>query len=368
MILGSTIHRSGGRSIWSIGLLAIACGGAAANAAGDTTGVVPRGTRHFGIHVSQAQTGGYDQAFALARQAGMDVVTWAISWTQLQSDHAFDPTLLGVANTYYGSRAIPIHLTILSPINTNVTDVPAAVRGLPLNDPRVIGAYDVLLDSMHARLPQVQIQTLILGNEIDATLGSDDARWRQYQEFFDSTRAHAHALWGSALRVSATLTFNGLQQDPPPLDRFIATLDFLSVTYYPLASNFTVRPLGDVPSDVGLVIARARGKPVQFAEVGLPSSATNGSSEDNQAAFVSAIFRAWDAHASQIRFVAHLWLTDLSDSSAQAFVGYYGLTGQPDAERFKEYLRTLGLRRYDGAGSDKPAFTRLKQELAARGW
>lgn len=104
------------------------------------------------------------------------------------------------------------------------------------------------------------------------------------------------------------------------------------------------------------------------AEVGLPSSPTDGSSEDNQAAFVGEVFRVWDVHANRIPFVAYLWLSDLSEQQAQSFVTYYGANGSPDTERFKEYLRTLGLRRFPGGGADKLAFTRLKRELSARGW
>jgi hypothetical protein len=355
------------RRLWILFLVA-ACAASPAGVRGDTSAVEPKGSRHFGIHVSETETGGYDQAFSLAKSVGMDVIPLSLSWTQIQTDHGFDGSILDAANAYYGAQNIPIHLTIASPINTNVTDVPSSIRGLALDDARVIAAFRVLLDSVHARLPRVQLHTFIIGNEIDATLGTDDRAWSTFQTFFDSARAYARTLWGPALRVSSTITFNGVKQGAAPLTRFANDLDFVSVTYYPLNANFSVRPNSDVASDVALVLDRFAAKQVQFAEVGAPSSTTNGGSEDSQAAFVGEIFRVWDAHASRIPFVAYLWLSDLSEQSAQSFVAYYGASGSPDTERFKEYLRTLGLRSFPGNGADKPAFTRLKRELSSRGW
>ena len=354
---------------WTLLLaVAVACGGSPAATGDDTTGVESKGSRHFGLHVTETETGGYDQAFSLAKRAGMDVIPLALAWTQIQTDHGFDGSILDAANAYYSAQNIPVHLTITSPINTNIADVPTSLRGLSLDDARVIAAFRVLLDSVHARLSRVQLHTFIIGNEIDATLGADDRAWSAYQTFFDSSRAYARKLWGAGLRVSSTTTFNGVKQNVAPFARFVNDLDFLSVTYYPLNANFTVRSNADVAGDIALVLDRFPTKPVQFAEVGLPSSATDGSSEDNQAAFVGEIFHVWDAHASRIPFVAYLWSSDLSEQQAQSFVAYYGATGAPDTERFKEYLRTLGLRRFPGGGADKPGFIRLKQELSRRGW
>jgi hypothetical protein len=356
------------RSWWPLILAAAACGGSPAPTGADTSAVEPKDARHFGLHVTETESGGYDAAFAVAKSAGMDVIPLALSWTQIQTDLGFDGSVLDAANTYYGARNIPVHLTITSPINTNVAVVPSSVRGLALDDARVLAAFRVLLDSVHARLPRVRLHTFVIGNEIDATLAANAAAWSAFQTFFDSSRAYARKLWGADLRVSSTITFNGIRQNAAPLTRFVNDLDFLSVTYYPLNADFTVRPNSDVANDVALVLDRFPTKQVQLAEVGLPSSTTNGSSDDNQAAFVGEVFRVWDAHAARIPFVAYLWLSDLSEQSAESFVAYYGATGSPDVERFKEYLRTLGLRRFAGAGSDKPAFTRLKAELSRRGW
>ena len=104
-----------------------------------------------------------------------------------------------------------------------------------------------------------------------------------------------------------------------------------------------------------------------LAEVGYPTAEACASSEAQQAAFVDAVLAAWDRHAARIPFVAFLWLTDLSPADADALTRlYFGDTPFPTRARFREYLRTLGLRRHDGA--DKPALGTLRRALAARGW
>ena len=47
-------------------------------------------------------------------------------------------------------------------------------------------------------------------------------------------------------------------------------------------------------------------------------------------------------------------------------VRYYGITGSPLAFKFDEYLRTRGLRRYDGAA--KAGYPGVVAALKARGW
>jgi hypothetical protein len=136
------------------------------------------------------------------------------------------------------------------------------------------------------------------------------------------------------------------------------------ITYYPLQSDFTVRDPGVVHADFDRVLSLYPGRPVIFTEAGYPSSPDCSSSEEKQAAFVRNIFRAWDAHADQIRGVAFLWLHDISPESVATLTSYYGL----HARGFRGYLSSLGMRTYPGVGRDKPAFAALAEEAKARGW
>ncbi len=77
--------------------------------------------------------------------------------------------------------------------------------------------------------------------------------------------------------------------------------------------------------------------------------------------FIKEIFKAWDKHRLQVKLIDFVWLHDLSRSEVDIFVGYYGVSAKP----FKEFLKTLGLRTYDG--KEKQAFTAVKAEAEIRG-
>ena len=103
-------------------------------------------------------------------------------------------------------------------------------------------------------------------------------------------------------------------------------------------------------------------KPIYLAEVGYPSSQLNGSSLEKQTEFVYYIFKTWDAHADQIQLISFTFQTDLSPEHVSEFEDYYGYSNKA----FAEYLRSLGLRTYEG--KDKPAWQRLAAEAEVRGW
>ncbi len=101
-----------------------------------------------------------------------------------------------------------------------------------------------------------------------------------------------------------------------------------------------------------------------FTRGRLSSSEVNESSEADQTAFIREIFAAWDAYADQIQLISFTWLNDLPRASVQELEAYYGLKNPG----FAEFLRTLGLRKYAGASTDKPAWSALAAEAEVRGW
>ncbi len=123
-----------------------------------------------------------------------------------------------------------------------------------------------------------------------------------------------------------------------------------------------VRDPSNVGADFDAVTALYRGKQLFFYQLGYPSSPVLGSSEEKQAQFIREVFKAWDAHASQIQMIDFTWLHDVPPESVKEFVEFYGLSDR----NFQEFLATLGLRTYDG--KDKKAFIVLQEEARARGW
>lgn len=334
----------------------------------DQPAAVPKGDRHFGIHVTAAADNDYVRAYQAARAAGVDWTAFAINWTAVETPTGWDTSTLETADAFFGAQGLPLFFTILSPINTTVPEVPVALRGLPYDDPRMIAGFNRLLDTIRVHTPHLRIEVLILGNEIDATLGSDPAAWARYQAFFEATRAKAKQLWGPALAVAPTITRDGLSTPGvgAAIDRLIAAADVASITYYPLTSDVTMRAPATAGPDIDQVVARIAAKPIYFQEVGFSTSSANGSSDEWQRQFAEEVFKAWDRHADRIKYFGWLWLTDLSAQQTDELVRYYGFQGSAPAQRFGEYLRTLGLRNHDG--SAKPAYTAVTSLLRVRGW
>lgn len=325
---------------------------------------MPRGDRMLGIDVGEAEGETYDQAFQLARQAGMQFTSLSLAWDDLEprpGEYSADPNFLAIANQYYPAQDVPLALTI-APIDTNRTRVPADLREAAFDDPEVIARFERLLDYVFSQIPDVELAVLAIGNEVDATLGADAAGWARYQTFYESTAAYARRL-RPGVPVGVKVTMAGLTGESRELARALnARSDMILVTYYPLQADFGVRPADVVPGDLAALTALYPDRPIGVLEAGYPSSEELESSQAQQAEFVRQIIHAWDVQAGQVAMLNFTWLTDVPRASVEAWSEYYGL----DDRRFAAYLATLGLRGADG--EPKPAFEVLAAEAHSRGW
>ena len=126
----------------------------------------------------------------------------------------------------------------------------------------------------------------------------------------------------------------------------------------------TFRDPSVVQGDFQTVCTQYAERSIYYTECGYSSGAQCGSSEEKQKRFVEEVFRAWDSHAEQIGQVMFIWLSDQSPEMVRWAQKYYGVNGGA----FADYIGTLGLRTYKGAGTDKPAFIALIAEAKKRGW
>jgi hypothetical protein len=356
---------------WLVPLVAawlggLACGSTAPSPRPDVdSDVVPRGDRLLGIDVSEAADGDYDAAFDLARRAGIDFTSLTVYWDDLDLPDGFkpEPDYLAIAESYYPTRDTAIALTV-APIDTNRLRVPAELASLRFDDPVVIDRFLSLLEFVDERAPELQVATLALGNEIDAALGTEEIRWAEYERFFEAVADRARAAHPEAV-VGVKATYGGLTDFArEPLQRLAHSAGAVFVTYYAIGDDFRVKSPEQVEADIDRLLELYPGLPVYFLEMGCPSGEGLGSSEQVQADFVRAVFRAWDRHADRIRAVNFTWLTDASPARVQGYGDYYGLN---DAA-FLEFLATIGLRTYSGHGRDKAAFDALLEEASRRGW
>jgi hypothetical protein len=333
----------------------------AQNADADRGQVSAKGDRLLGLGINEGSIG-FEQAFAAARDVGMQFTELATQWDDIEPRPGeFTNQWLDIANAYYPAFGIRLVIS-LNPIDTNRLRLPADLRDKPLDDPVVIKRYNKAAEYVLSRVSKSELVAFAIGNEIDGYLGADQTKWQQYERFFKATSQHVRnrrpgVTVGTKVMLPSLIGKAAVLATPVN-----AHADAILTTYYPLGDGFRVKTAADVEKDLSALFSHYRDKPVYLLEAGCPSSSFLGSSEARQAEFVSHLFDFWDANRQQLKVVNFIWLHDISDAQVQSYTKYYKL-GQ---RGFAEYLGTLGLRHHDGR--DKEAFTTLRRESKSRGW
>jgi len=368
-------------SLFAFSAMALIISSCGSGGSGGSASVTPKGSRTLGMDiVDTTPASDFNNNVTLAKSAGVQVMQLHMLWNGFEQSLASgcsstlqDPgSILSIYNSVLPSKGLKMNLGIL-PITTSISGIPSDLK--PFGDPaysnaNMICRFNKVLDFVHAALPNVTLNSLALGNEIDAYSGASAFQfWVDYGNFYTQVAAHAHTLW-PGVPVTINGTFAGVYgtSSNPYAQAAYQSLhnvsDVVGVNYYPIDSGFNVKNPSIIAGDIAGLVALYPNKPIYFQEVGYQSGSTyTGSSQALQAQFVTAIFQAWDAHASQIPYMAFLRLNDVSHSAAINTAIAYGLPGN---NSFIEYIETLGLRDY--AGNDKLAFTQLKSETHARGW
>ncbi|MBN2727974.1 MAG: T9SS type A sorting domain-containing protein [Bacteroidales bacterium] len=305
----------------------------------------------------------YDSSFAIGENLGMNQVGLFINWSMLETaPNTFDFSILDIANVYYPSRGIAVDLNI-NPINTNRLETPPDLDSIAFNNTLFISRYKILLDSVKTHTPALSLSSLIIGSEIGAFLGSDSAKWAQYTQFYDSVLVYAKTLW-PGLNVAVELQFTDFINYSTYAHSININSDYIGVSYYPIWSNFTVKPLYTIPFDMNTLVSQYPLQPICFYQYGFPSSPTCNSSDSLQAAFIAETFTYWDYYAANIRLIDFTWMHDLDTVAASYYETYYGITDTI----FFEFLRTIGLREWNGNGTDKPSLNELRCQAYQRGY
>jgi hypothetical protein len=326
----------------------------------------PKGKRILELDANAPENEDYDQVMDLARELGAQSIRLSVYWDDIERVPGVydpDPNWLAIANQYYSSQGFAISL-VVSVLDTTMVRVPEDLEGLPLSDPQVIARFQEALDYIQSQLPDVELTSLAIGNEIDGVLGTDRDAWEDFSLFFQASAAHAREIWPE-LPISTKVTFNGLFNQSASFARAIYQgSDLVMTTYYPLKGNFKVKDPGVVLDDFQDLSTLFPDHEIQITEIGYPTSAQNNSSEEKQAKFIQYMFQAWDTHAEQITVLSYSWLSDLPPNSVQELEEYYGLQDKS----FGEFLRTLGLRTYPGSGNEKIGYQIFRREAGRRGW
>lgn len=323
-------------------------------------------TNYISLDISTApQNAGftYDSCFTIGDDIGIGSVGMFQNWTNIETaPGVFDLFLFDIANFYYPSNGMPVDLTI-APIATNQLEVPSDLTATAFNSPTMINRFKILLDSIKFHAPALTLSSLVIGSEHDIYIGSNATLWSEYTTFYDSVSAYAKTLW-PGLKVATELTFTGITNYNSFAQTLNTNSDYIGVSHYPLNNDFTVKPVSVLTDDFDTLGALYPSKPICFYQYGYPSSTACNSSNALQAQFITETFNVWDAHAANVRMIDFTWLHDLDSAMVNYYGTYYGITDTV----FLEFLGSLGLRTWNGSGTDKPALDELRCQAKMHGF
>ena len=307
----------------------------------------------------------YDSTFAIGKELGMTQTGLFFNWTALETaPFQYDFSILQIANIYYPSTGVAIDLTI-TPIHTNVLEMPSDLSSLPLDHPDVTTRFITLLDIIFINLPQLPLSSIVIGSEMDVFLGNDSVKWQQFENFFIIVSAHAKTIWPTT-PVACEATFAGLTTGAASfyMQQINHFCDYVGVSYYAINGSFQVKDPAAIQNDFSLITTAYPTKPICFYQYGFPSSPACGSNLLLQEQFINQTFNLWDTYASQIRMIDFTWMHDLDTAAVNYFMNYYGVNDPG----FAGFLGSIGMRDWTGNGSDKPALVALRCEAKTRGF
>ncbi len=330
----------------------------------DTT--ISKGERNLGIHVTETNELDFEASFKIAREAGMDCIPQVIYWNMLEKNGLYDPDhLLEIINLFYPANDMSVSLCI-SPIAAINRAVPGDLKNVSFDDPQMIKRFKQLVDTIYQYIPNLDLQFFLVGNEVDLYFSSYPQEWDEYIEFTKEIVPYIKQYWNN-VEVGVETTLGGASgPDKSMIQKLNSHTDMVCFTYYPLNSDFTMKPVSEVRPAIAEIMEIYPGRKMFLEECGYASSEICNSSEKAQAEFVEEMFDIWDEYADRLLYVGFLWLHDIPEETAWFYVEEYGMKGQPNELVFKEYLRTTGLR--TSSSKDKQGFLKLKELATERGW
>lgn len=349
---------------------------------GTEASVVPKGKRVLGIAMPIGDLS-FGQNVQTAYDGGARATNVSLAWDQVErpydagapdaaDDDAGDagdaapPTQLFNASLHVADLVLSEYKTqallAITALDVGGSRAPAELATRPLDDVELGARYDKVTDYVLRSTPDLVVAALFVGTEVDVPLGDDAAKHAAFATFVGRAAAHAHAV-RPGLKVGFTVTSDGIEASRSRFAAAWAASDVVGVTYLPVDAAARARSSLEVAADLDRILAAAPpGKPIFLREAGFPTAAACGGDEAAQAAFVSAVFGAWDRHADRMPFVVFRELGDAPAETVTAVAARYRRGDAP----FLAFLGSLGLQAPDGRR--KQGWNALIREARARGF
>ncbi|MDF1798983.1 MAG: hypothetical protein P1V81_07395 [Planctomycetota bacterium] len=313
-----------------------------------------------------------DAAWGECLAKGVDSYELSLGWSDIEPAPGVYSTmaLTNLLNTASGAGLVPYlsvtaidagGLTLPSDL-VDPLDASRLAPGLTWDSPQLRDRFQQVLDIVTPSLVQSGGFFLSLGSEVDLRLAGDPAQTLDFASFVESARSYVHSTQ-PLLAVGVSLTFDAAVTAGPLLAALGQAADNLAWTYFPLQPDHTPRDPSVVPFELALLQQAVAPRPLVLQRIGYPSGyqpvPTNGSSEEQQRAFVEAVFDVVLA-TPKLRFASLVQLGERGPTEAAELAAELGIT----APLFLEHLATLGLCTF-ATGTPKPAYAELLLGLAS---
>jgi hypothetical protein len=301
--------------------------------------------------------------FRQARDAGVNLIYISPKWNEIETSreqYKLDAVEYRIGEAVHEDLPAILHVRV---IDTNQRAMPADLMGKPFDAEETVARLDRLLDAVLPRL-EGRVKYFLVGNEIDAYFkqrpgGVNAGEVQAFATLVARAAAHIRAKVPDA-QISVSTTLDGIE-NVGPLRPILDQTAFFALTYYPLSPDFVVRDPSTVDADFPRILAAAGSKQIFLQEVGYPTSANNGSSEEKQAEVFSRVLDRVADNPGRFIGVNFTFMSDFSDALVKSFSAYYRM---PGADRFASFLKTLGM--FDDQGRPKKSWAVFQSKLLNR--
>lgn len=314
-----------------------------------------------------------DSNWAEAKNRGMDIARTMHDWAGLDLGPGnVDLTDLIEELDGFQSEGLQVFLTL--PIvdsgefvmPEDLLDPDDDIRladGMALDDPVVVQRLTALLDEVVPVLIDHDVFALSLTNEPDAFLEDSFEHHQPLINLVSQARHHVRSLTPD-LAVTATVTFDGLNDSHPLSSGLADESDILAVNWYCASFEGSVKPPEQAAVDLDAILANAGPRHVFIQEFGCHSGFDGvpshfGASLEHQRDWYVAAFEAMAARP-RIRGAAAFQMLDMAPEIWALYEEWLigiGIEGE-GLDIIREAFVTLGIVRYDD-GTPKlawPAF------------